>query len=198
MPKPSATIILAREVFKLDTKKLFRGFWLLFKGYWTSEEKWKGIGLFAVVIGLTFAMVYLDVQFNSWYKVFWDAMQNYEEESFWPLIGQFMALAFGYICIFVYAIYLRQMLQIKWRTWMTKNYLNSWMEGKTYYKLQDAADNPDQRISEDIGQFVGLTLQLTIGFLQQLTTLAAFSVVLWELSGSEWNSSSSATCFGSR
>ena len=168
----------------MDTKKLFRGFWLLFKGYWTSEEKWKGIGLFAVVIGLTFAMVYLDVQFNSWYKVFWDAMQNYEEENFWPLIGQFMALAFGYICIFVYAVYLRQMLQIKWRTWMTKNYLNSWMEGKTYYKLQDAADNPDQRISEDIGQFVGLTLQLTIGFLQQLTTLAAFSVVLWNLSGS--------------
>ena len=67
---------------------------------------------------------------------------------------------------------------------MTKNYLNSWMEGKTYYKLQDATDNPDQRISEDIGQFVNLTLQLIIGFLRQLTTLAAFSVVLWELSGS--------------
>ena len=67
---------------------------------------------------------------------------------------------------------------------MTKNYLSAWMGGQTYYKLQDATDNPDQRISEDIGQFVNLSLGLLIGFLKQLTTLAAFGVVLWELSGS--------------
>lgn len=168
----------------MDTKKLFRGFWLLFKDYWSSEEKWKARGLLAVVIAMNFAMVYLLVQINSWYQVFWDSLQNYEVESFWPLIGQFTAIAFTYIVIAVYAIYLRQMLQIKWRTWMTKNYLNSWMNGQTYYKLQDATDNPDQRISEDIGQFVNLTLALIINFLRQLTTLAAFGVVLWELSGS--------------
>ncbi|MBR0062448.1 MAG: ABC transporter ATP-binding protein/permease, partial [Selenomonadaceae bacterium] len=138
----------------MDTKKLFRGFWSLFKGYWSSEEKWKARGLFAVVIAMNFAMVYLLVQLNDWYKVFYDALQNYEEENFWPLIGQFSAIAFTYIVIAVYAIYLRQMLQIKWRTWMTQNYLSAWLSGQTYYRLQDAADNPDQRISEDIGQFV--------------------------------------------
>ena len=168
----------------METKKLFRGFWTLFKDYWSSEEKWKARGLLAVVIALNFAMVYLLVKLNEWYNVFYNALQNYEEENFWPLIGQFSAIAFVYIIIAVYAVYLRQMLQIKWRTWMTKNYLNSWMSGQTYYRLQDSTDNPDQRISEDIGQFVNLTLQLIIGFLRQLTTLAAFGVVLWELSGS--------------
>ena len=167
----------------MDTKKLFRGFWLLFKGYWSSEEKWKARGLLAVVIGLNFAMVYLLVQLNEWYNTFYNALQNYEAENFWPLIGKFSAIAFCYILIAVYAVYLRQMLQIKWRTWMTKNYLRAWMDGQTYYRLQDATDNPDQRISEDIGQFVNLTLQLIIGFLRQLTTLAAFGVVLWNLSG---------------
>ena len=166
------------------TKKLFRGFWSLFKGYWSSEEKWKSRGLLAVVIALNFAMVYLLVQLNSWYNIFYNALQNYEEENFWPLVGQFSAIAFCYIIIAVYAVYLRQMLQIKWRTWMTKNYINAWMNGQTYYKLQDATDNPDQRISEDIGQFVNTTLQLIIGFLKQLTTLVAFGMVLWELSGS--------------
>ena len=168
----------------METKKLFRGFWSLFKGYWSSEEKWKSRGLLAVVIALNFAMVYLLVQLNEWYKIFYDALQNYEEENFWPLVGQFSAIAFCYIIIAVYAVYLRQMLQIKWRTWMTKNYINAWMNGQTYYKLQDATDNPDQRISEDIGQFVNTTLQLIIGFLKQLTTLVAFGMVLWELSGS--------------
>ncbi|MBR3050032.1 MAG: ABC transporter ATP-binding protein/permease [Selenomonadaceae bacterium] len=167
----------------MDTKKLFRGFWTLFKGYWSSEEKWKARGLLAVVISMNFAMVYLLVQLNEWYNVFYNALQNYEEENFWPLIGKFSAIAFIYIFIAVYAVYLRQMLQIKWRTWMTNNYLRAWMDGQTYYRLQDATDNPDQRISEDIGQFVNLTLSLLIGFLRQLTTLAAFGVVLWNLSG---------------
>ena len=60
------------------------------------------------------------------------------------------------------------------------------MAHRSYYKLETLAegtDNPDQRISEDIGQFVDLTLSLFVGFLKQLTTLAAFAVVLWNLSG---------------
>ena len=168
----------------METKKLIRGFWSLFKGYWSSEDKWKARGLLAVVISMNFAMVYLLVQLNEWYQIFWDALQNYEQERFFPLLGRFTGLAFIYIIIAVYAVYLRQMLQIKWRTWMTNNYLSDWMGGQTYYRLQDATDNPDQRISEDIGQFVNLSLALLIDFLKQLTTLAAFGVVLWNLSGS--------------
>ena len=57
------------------------------------------------------------------------------------------------------------------------------MKNQTYYRLKDSTDNPDQRISEDIGQFVSLTLQLIVGFLRQSVTLVAFSFVLWELSG---------------
>ena len=168
----------------METKRLLRGFWSLFKGYWSSEDKWKARGLLAVVIAMNFAMVYLLVKLNEWYQIFWDALQNYEQERFFPLLGQFTAIAFIYIIIAVYAVYLRQMLQIKWRTWMTNNYLRDWMGGQTYYRLQDATDNPDQRISEDIGQFVNLSLTLLINFLKQLTTLAAFGVVLWNLSGS--------------
>ena len=166
-----------------EKRNLFRAFWQLFKGYWTSEEKWKAIGLFAVVIGLNFAMVWLLVQINTWYNEFYNALQEYEKASFWPLVGKFTGLAFVYIMIAVYAIYLRQLLQIRWRTWMTKNYLNSWMKNQTYYHLQNSTDNPDQRISEDINSFVNITLQLIVGFLKQITTLVAFSFVLWELSG---------------
>ena len=167
-------------------QNLFKGFWNLFRGYWSSEEKFKARGLLAIVIVLNFAMVYLLVQLNDWYNEFYNSLQNYQSELFWPLIGKFTALAFIYIMIAVYAIYLRQMLQLKWRTWMTNQYLNSWMNKQVYYRLQlseGATDNPDQRISEDINQFVALTLQLLIGFLKQITTLAAFGVVLWNLSG---------------
>ena len=165
---------------------LLRGFWQLFKGYWSSPEKWKARGLLTSVIALNLIMVYLLVRINDWYRVFYDALQAYDWASFWPLIGEFTGLAFIYIVIAVYAVYLRQMLTINWRTWMTEQYLARWMHGQVYYRLQvlrSDTDNPDQRISEDINQFVGLTLTLLVGILKQLTTLGAFAVVLWNLSG---------------
>ena len=165
---------------------LARGFWQLFKGYWSSPEKWKARGLLISVIALNLIMVYLLVRINDWYRVFYDALQAYDWGSFWPLVGEFSVLAFLYIVIAVYAVYLRQMLTINWRTWMTEQYLTRWMRGQVYYRLQvlrSDTDNPDQRISEDINQFVTLTLTLLVGILKQLTTLGAFAVVLWNLSG---------------
>ena len=165
---------------------LARGFWQLFKGYWSSPEKWKARGLLISVIALNLIMVYLLVRINDWYRIFYDALQAYDWISFWPLIGEFTVLAFIYIIIAVYAVYLRQMLTISWRTWMTEQYLACWMQGQVYYRLQvlrSDTDNPDQRISEDINQFVSLTLTLFVGVLKQLTTLGAFAVVLWNLSG---------------
>ncbi len=164
-----------------------RAFWRLFRGYWRSEEKKRAVGLLAVVVAMNFAMVYLLVQLNKWYNEFYNALQAYEYSLFWPLIGKFSLLAFVYIGIAVYAIYLRQLLEIRWRTWMTGRYLTSWLKDQAHYRLQvvgnGGMDNPDQRIQEDINLFVSLTLQLLLGLLKQITTIAAFAVVLWELSG---------------
>ena len=167
-------------------KKYLSQFWEIFKSYWVSEEKKRAIGLLGVVIALNFATVYLLVLINSWYNEFYNMLQEYDYASFWPLVGKFTGLALLHIVIAVYAIYLRQLLQLRWRTWLTRKYVRSWLDGTAYYRLQvmgSDMDNPDQRIQEDIDQFVTLTLGLLIGFLKQLTTLAAFAVVLWNLSG---------------
>ena len=169
------------------TKKDFaRGFWHIFRSYWTSKEKRFAGGLLAVVISLNFAMVYLVVLINRWYNEFYNALQNYEGALFWPLIGKFTFLALLHIVIAVYAIYLQQLLQIRWRTFLTGRYMDDWLGDEAYYRLQvmkTDMDNPEQRIQDDINQFVGLTLGLLIGVLKQFTTLAAFAVVLWNLSG---------------
>ena len=163
-----------------------RGFKILAKGYWTSEKKWQGIGILSVVIVLNLLSVFLTVLINDWYKEFWDVLQSYQFDQFWYLVGKFSLIALIYISIGVYSVYLQQMLQIKWREWMTDRYLVQWLKNRAYYRLKLAGndmDNPDQRISEDINQFVALTLSLSIGMLRQLISLVAFVVILWNLSG---------------
>ena len=161
--------------------------WKLVRSYWRSEERWWARGMLAVVVALSLLQVYMLVLLNQWNNEFYNALQGYNYGSFWPLIGEFTTIAFIYIIVAVYAIYLRQMLEIRWRTWMTKNYLSKWLHKQTYYRLQVTGsadmDNPDQRISDDIGSFISLSLQLSLGVLKQLTTLVAFVFILWQLSG---------------
>lgn len=164
----------------------WRAFWALCKPYWTSEQKWAALGLLAVVIGLNLGLVYFEVLFNAWNKEFYDALQNKDWDTFVSSFIYFGKLAVGYIVIAVYMVYLRQLLQIKWRAWMTEQYLERWLKSRAYYVMPltgNGADNPDQRIAEDLKLFVDLTLQLGLGLLKSIVTLASFAAILWGLSG---------------
>ena len=172
----------------MKDKKLYQMAWHLMSSYWHSQEKWKARGLLAGVIALTLGQVYMLVLLNGWNNDFYNALQQQAFESFWPLIGQFAGFAFLHIIFSVYAVYVRQILEIKWRNWMTDKYLDRWLGHQTYYRLQvagqDDMDNPDQRIADDVNSFVNLTLGLFVGVLKQATSLVAFVVILWNLSGS--------------
>jgi hypothetical protein len=169
-----------------DHFQFLRDTWRLIKPYWTSEERFMAWLLLGAVIVLTLAMVYMNVQFNYWNNDFYNALQEKDKASFWRLMGRFTLLATIYIVMAVYAFYLNQMLQIRWRRWLTDSYLNQWLSDRAYYRLQlsgNPADNPDQRISEDLKIFVDQSLELALGFLNAVVTLASFVGILWGLSG---------------
>ena len=163
-----------------------RDTWRLIKPYWTSNERFGAWLLLSAVIALTLAMVYMNVLFNDWYNSFYNALQEKDKASFWKLMGRFGILATIYIVMAVYAVYLNQMLQIRWRRWLTDNYLVEWLSDRAYYQLQlsgNPADNPDQRISDDMKFFVDQSLDLSLGFLNAVVTLGSFVGILWGLSG---------------
>jgi len=161
-------------------------FWALFKPYWTSEERARACLLLAVIVALTLASVYMDVLFNRWYNLFYNALQAKNKLEFFHQMWRFGVLATCYIVIGVYATYLSQMLQIRWRRWLTERYLQRWLADRTYYRMQlvnGRTDNPDQRIAEDLRMFVDQTLNLSLGLLNAVVTLLAFVGILWALSG---------------
>ena len=168
------------------TLSTWKMFWFIFIGYWCSEKKWEARGLLSLVVLLNFAMVYLLVRFNTWQKEFFGMFEIADYSMFWPFIGEFAVIAFLFIFSAANALYLQELLRLRWRIWLTNIYLQKWMDRQSYYRLQvlgSDTDNPDQRISEDVGSFARLTLELLIGFLRKLTSLVAFSLILWDLSG---------------
>jgi putative ATP-binding cassette transporter len=170
----------------VNTINFIRDLWALLHPYWRSEERWSAWLLLIANIVLTLAMVYMTVLFNQWYNLFYNTLQDKAQAEFFRQIGRFCVLATIYIVIAVYRIYLNQMLQIRWRRWLTDRYLKDWLANRNYYRMQlkaDGTDNPDQRISEDFRLFVDESLSLGLGFLNAAVTLGSFVGILWSISG---------------
>ncbi len=169
-----------------DFFKFANDLWVLTRPYWVSEERWSALALLTVIVAMDFSLIYLSVVLNDWHRLFFNALQHHDHAEYLHQLIRFCELAAIHIVIAVYQIYLNQMLQIRWRRWLTRRYLEEWLAGQAYYRLQLSnpdLDNPDQRIAEDVGGFIRLTLGLTLGFMNNVVTLISFCAILWGLSG---------------
>jgi vitamin B12/bleomycin/antimicrobial peptide transport system ATP-binding/permease protein len=160
--------------------------WRLARSYWTSEERYSAWMLLVAVIMLNLGNVYIGVRINQWNREFYNALQAFDATELFRQIGIFGVVVVCAVGISVSALYLSQLLQIRWRRWLTQRYLAAWLADRAYYKLQlgDATDNPDQRISEDLNQFTGYVLSLSVGLISSVVSLFSFLTILWGLSGS--------------
>jgi vitamin B12/bleomycin/antimicrobial peptide transport system ATP-binding/permease protein len=159
--------------------------WRIAAPYFNSEDKWAGRGLLAAVITIELALVGNDVLVNLWRARFYNALQDKNWDNFTRELLVFCVLGTISVVLGVYQLYLNQWLQIRWRSWMTKKYLAEWMHDANHYRMQlqgDAADNPDQRMSDDVKLFVAQTLALGVGLLSSIVSLTSFVVILWGLS----------------
>jgi putative ATP-binding cassette transporter len=155
--------------------------------YWSSEDRWPARGLLLAVVLLTLAMVYLTVLLNQWNNAFYSALQDKNMPAFRGQLFRVTYLITIFIFLAVYQVYLNQMLEIRWRRWLTDRYLRAWLSNDAYYRMQLQAsetDNPDQRIAEDVHLLASHTLALFTGGLRAVVTLVTFVAILWGLSGS--------------
>jgi vitamin B12/bleomycin/antimicrobial peptide transport system ATP-binding/permease protein len=159
--------------------------WRIASPYFSSEDRWPGRILLASVIAIELSIVGITVLLNEWNARFYNALQDRDWNAFVYQLGYFSVIAAAFILLAVYQLYLNQWLQIRWRRWLTQVYLKDWLAGSTHYRMQlqgDAADNPDQRIADDLAQFIQLTLTIGLQILNSTVTLGSFSFILWGLS----------------
>lgn len=159
--------------------------WQLIRPYWVSEKRWEGRRLLALVVALNLAVVFINVRLNAWNAGFYDALDKRDWPVFKSSLAEFAILAFSFIIIATFRTYFRQMLEIRWRQWVTDTNLSKWFTRQAYYRIErdHLADNPDQRISEDIRTLVNSSLALSLDLLTTLVSLFSFITILWTISG---------------
>ena len=158
----------------------------MIRPYWFSDDRWAARGLLLAVVLLTLGMVYLTVLLNQWNNAFYTALQDKDLVAFRRQLFRVTWLICIFIFLAVYQVYLNQMLEIRWRRWLTDRYLRAWLADGAYYRMQlvtRQTDNPDQRIAEDVQLLAAHTLGLFTGGLRAIVTLVTFVAILWGLSG---------------
>ncbi|MBB5189845.1 putative ATP-binding cassette transporter [Silvimonas terrae] len=170
-----------------NTRHLMANFWRLCRPFWLNREHWwQAWGLLALILALTGGSIYISKWYNTWQGELYNALQTLDYGAFKRLVLEFCWLAGATILVGVYNSYFQQMLQIIWRRWLTRSLLEQWLDQQNFYRLQltdHKTDNPDQRIAEDVDEFVTGSLNLFLTTLNDLGTLVTFSFVLWGLTG---------------
>jgi putative ATP-binding cassette transporter len=174
-----------QEPFVARLLETFAVIWRLAHPYFYSEDRKAGRILLVCVVLIELSLVAINVMINRWQNNFYNALQDRAWDAFVEQLIIFTLLACSYVVLAVYQLYLQQWLQIRWRAWMTRQYLDHWLSGSNHYRMRllgDAADNPDQRIAEDIRLFSEKAIQIGIRVLGAFVSFVSFVVILWGLS----------------
>ena len=137
-------------------------------------------------VAINFILVGIDIRLNLWFRDLFDALQKNDEPAFWFQIWWVFVPLLVLWCIFVLIDFASdQVFNMRWREWMTKQFYSRWLSNGTQYRMQVLnleADNPDQRIAEDVNSFIVRTMSLSARMMTQLANLVSFSVILWGIS----------------
>ena len=168
-----------------NLRSRLKTFWILARPFWVSEEKKVAWALLASVIGLNVAQNWIGIRLSYWNRSFFDTIQKGDYGHFIYLGGVMIGLIILSIGFWLAEDYLFSSLKIRWRRWMTARFLDQWLGDRAHYLGQldsGHGDNPDQRISEDIRNFVFTSLDLFTQLLSAIMGFTSFVVILWILS----------------
>ena len=138
----------------------------------------------SVAIGLNMVG---QVRLNNWKGDFYNALQDSDAEAFIWQIAVFIMIVAVLLTMVVAETWIREMLEVRLREWLTHDLLDQWLSPKRAYLLGFAGEigeNPDQRMQADCQRLTEFGADLAIGLLRSSLLLLSFIGVLWGLSTS--------------
>jgi len=171
----------------LRGRRFGRALWCLCRSYWTSRDAARGALLLLGAIFFELATVYASLLIADSQRHVVEDLEQRQPADFVMAATVYVGFLVLLVVVSAYRIYVRQVLEVRWRRNLTENYVGRWIGPHAYgqSQLHGDLDNPDQRIAEDIRDFVASALGLALSLLAAVATLVAFGGVLWKLS-SDW------------
>ena len=160
---------------------------------------WAYGGGFLLIASL-WMQVQMTVAINSWYKDFYDLLQNAKDYYPNPSEGisklydylistnyintgfkgdpSFLVITLPYVVLAVFTAWFTRMYALRWREAITFSYIPKWKN------LEKDIEGSSQRIQEDCARWAKLIESLGLQVIRAIMTLIAFLPILWTLSSS--------------
>ena len=171
---------------KQHAKEVIKRIWKIAMPYWAySKERWGSLILLAVNVFVMVFSTRVGVRSTLWNRDWLTAFQTYDAQMWKQQIAVFLLIGAANTFTAQLNAYCESWLKIRWRRWMTARYVNYWLEGSAHYRMQltgNETDNPDQRIAEDISQFITYTWTYTFSFVRNIISLVTYAIMLYDLS----------------
>lgn len=157
--------------------------WLI-TGFWRSRASLLCWPMLIALVGSQFTTVYLALWSNDWDRRLGEVFEKRDGAAFPGLVVTFLLIHLVSGAAFVIQILLNGYTELRWRTWLTENYVGRWLRNTRYLRMERSAliDNPDQRIAEDIRDFAAKMLTTFTGIILAVTSVSSFAILLWRLS----------------
>ena len=171
---------------KQHAKEVIKRIWKIAMPYWAySKERWGSLVLLAVNVFVMVFSTRVGVRSTLWNRDWLTAFQTYDAQMWKQQIAVFLLIGAANTFTAQLNAYCESWLKIRWRRWMTARYVNYWLEGSAHYRMQltgNETDNPDQRIAEDISQFINYTWLYSFSFVRNIISLVTYAAMLYDLS----------------
>ena len=171
---------------KQKFSEVIKRIWKIAMPYWAySKERWGSLVLLAVNIFVMVFQTRVGVRSTLWNRDWLTAFQTYDAQMWKQQIAVFLLIGAANTFTAQLNAYCESWLKIRWRRWMTARYVNYWLEGSAHYRMQltgNETDNPDQRIAEDISQFINYTWLYSFSFVRNIISLVTYAAMLYDLS----------------
>ncbi len=163
---------------------LWQRFLTIARPYWFSERRWSTLAGLGLLVVLLLLQTISSVMFNRESGEFISALADQDGERFWGSIWRYGYILTAAIPIFSYFYFLQDTIALRWRKWLTDQFMQRYFKERAYYQLgqANAIDNPDQRIAEDINTFTAQSLFFATIVVGSVIQIIAFGGVLWSIS----------------
>jgi len=162
----------------------WRHFWRLASAYWVSDQAKIAWPMFALLIGLQYASVSSFVWMTNWEKALFDSLEARRVGTLGELVVQFVGISLTIVALSIVQAYLAGMLKMRWRAWLTADYMERWLRHDRYLDIERTGmiDNPDQRIADDLELFSNQGLEMVLSIISMVMSVVTFGAILLQAS----------------